>query len=151
STNVWATGFMQKKSSSANGAVAAFRWIHNSWSRVRLPNLGRDRVVLVDALGPANVWIVPAFTPSPRPAHWNGKQGRQLPQPPQGIGATLTIAAFGSNELRLSAMGLWNGRSWIIGPSLNDGDDMATIPGTTSAWMVGAWLEKKGLTAEARF
>jgi hypothetical protein len=47
---------------------------------------------------------------------------------------------------------LWNGHAWRFGPQLLDGFDMATIPGTASAFMVGAWQARQtGLTAEVRF
>jgi hypothetical protein len=37
------------------------------------------------------------------------------------------------------------------GPPLPDGSDMAAIPGSPSAWMVGAWpAPRTGLTAEVR-
>ncbi len=76
---------------------------------------------------------------------------QQLPSPPQPIPAIAPIAPFGRDGIRVGATGLWNGRSWQIGPPLPDGSDIATIPGGPSAWMVGAWpAPRTGLTAEVR-
>jgi hypothetical protein len=61
------------------------------------------------------------------------------------------IAPFGRNGIRVGATGLWNGRNWQIGPPLLDGSDLAAIPGSPFAWMVGAWpAPRTGLTAEVR-
>ena len=149
--NVWAAGYVQAKAGAAQGLVAAYRWSNGAWSRVRLPRES-GRAILADAASRSNVWIATVLTQRPRPLHWNGTQWRRLPRPPQPIPAGGPISAFGQSGLRIGAMGLWNGRTWLFGPDLASGFDIATIPGTTSAWMVGAWqAPKTGLTAEVRF
>jgi hypothetical protein len=149
--NFWLVGFIQRRTGANRGQIAAYRWVAGSWTRVRLPNMGTTIVAGVAAVAPGNVWIVNEWSKSPRPWHWNGARWRQLPAPPVQIGPTFVFAPSGRNEIRVSAIGLWNGRRWLIGPQLPDGLDMATIPGTTSAWMVGAWMAPStGLTAEVR-
>jgi hypothetical protein len=147
-SSVWMAGTIEKNLNAGTGVAAAFRWVHNSWSRVRLPNLGRAARVQVAAPGPSNVWIATLAQPA-RVAHWNGKRWHLLPNAPE---PSLIMAPFGSTGLRLGAASLWNGHSWQVGPDLFDGNAMTAIPGTKSAWMVGAWPAKKtGLTAQVRF
>jgi len=68
------------------------------------------------------------------------------------VDAAAPIAPFGHDGIRVGATALWNGTTWLMGPPLLDGFDMATVPGTTSAWMVGAWMARRtGLTGEVRF
>jgi hypothetical protein len=146
---VWAAGYLQARAGAAQGLVAAYRWRNGSWSRVSLPRQTGSRVSVAEA--PSNVWIMMGATDRPRPLHWNGIQWRRLPSPPQPIPAIAPIAPFGRDGIRVGATGLWNGRNWQIGPPLPDGFDMATIPGSPSAWMVGAWpAPRTGLTAEVR-
>ena len=121
----------RRRAGAAHGLVAAYRWRDGSWSPVRLPRQAGSRVS-VAAEAPSNVWILMGVTSRRRPLHWNGIRWQQLPS-------------------RVGATGLWNGRSWQIGPPLPDGSDIATIPGGPSAWMVGAWpAPRTGLTAEVR-
>jgi hypothetical protein len=149
--NFWAVGFIQRRTGANRGQIAAYRWVAGSWSRVRLPNMGTTIVADVAAVAPSNVWIVNEWSKRTRPWHWNGSVWRQLPAPPIQIGPTFLIAPFGRNEIRIGATGLWNGRRWLIGPQFFDGNDIAAIPGTSSAWMVGAWfVHRTGLTAEVQ-
>jgi hypothetical protein len=149
--NIWVAGYLQARPGVFQGPVAAYRWRNGSWSAVRLPRESGSRVS-VAAVAPSNVWILMGLTDRPRPLHWNGTRWQRLPSPPQAISAIPPIAPFGRNGIRVGATALWNGRSWQFGPSLPDGWDMASIPGTASAWMVGAWpAPRTGLTAEVRF
>ncbi|HEY2552412.1 MAG TPA: hypothetical protein VGI64_17730 [Streptosporangiaceae bacterium] len=154
SKNLWIVGFTQARSGADQGAFAAYRRAGSSWSRVRLPKLGTVRRVSVAAASSSNVWIVNSFAQFPRPLHWNGKQWRRLPRPAEAIDPLVPLAPFGPSGIRFDGTSLWNGHSWQFGslPAGVDGDDIATVPGTSSAWMVGAWFEPKtGLTGEVRF
>jgi hypothetical protein len=149
--NFWVAGVIQTRTGARRGQIAAYRWVAGSWSRVRMPKMGTTILAGVAAVAPANVWIVNEWSMLQRPWHWNGSRWRQLPAPPVGIGATFLFAPFGRNGIRVSAMSLWNGRRWLIGPQSYDGNDIAAVPGTSSAWMVGAWIaHRTGLTAEVR-
>jgi len=149
--NFWVVGILPPRSGAVRGQIAAYRWVAGSWSRVHMPKMGTTVLAGVAAVAPANVWIVNEWSKRQRPWHWNGSRWRQLPAPPAAIGPTFLFAPFGRNGIRVSAMSLWNGRRWLIGPQSFDGNDMAAIPGTRSAWMVGAWIvSRTGLTAEVR-
>jgi hypothetical protein len=152
--NLWTVGFIQAHSGAHQGAIAAYRRVGSSWSKVRLPKFGTVSQVSVAAATSSNVWIVNSFAEFPRPLHWNGKRWLRLPRPADEVDLFAPLAPFGPDGIRLDGTSLWNGGSWQFGslPGNIDGDDIATVPGTASAWMVGAWFEPKtGLTGEVRF
>jgi hypothetical protein len=150
--NLWVAGFLEARAGAAQGVVAAYRWLNGSWSRARLPRIGTGGRFAIAAPASSNVWIALTWTARPLTLHWNGASWRRLPVPAQSIELGAPIAPFGRDGIRVGATALWNGRGWQFGPPLIGGFDIATVPGTTSAWMVGAWqAPRTGLTAEVRF
>jgi hypothetical protein len=151
-SNLWMAGYLQPRSGVYRGLLVAYRWVKNAWAKVRLPWALSVRLASVVTTSPSSVWIVNTLTNFPRPLHWNGTRWQRLPAmpPPGDVGEPL--APFGRSGLRVGAAEAWNGRTWVVGRAPYDGDDIAAVPGTSSAWMVGAWFASgTGLTGEIQF
>jgi hypothetical protein len=141
-----------------------------SWTTVSSPKVGRSwELSAVAAVSPADVWAVGAanirYSWRPLTEHWNGQSWSRYPVPSTGDGDDdflNNVAAVASNDvwavgdildqstLRSSSLiEHWNGVAWsrIASPNLPGGSELfgvATIPGTSRLWAVGARALESG-------
>ena len=164
STDVWAVGY------SGHGLIIQAlveHWNGALWEVVPVPQPSTTSADLfsVAAVSTNDVWAVGSYWESPviRPLvlHWNGTQWSIVPSPTQGgLSELHSVAALSAsdvwavgyyyidpyNAIRRTLVLHWDGTSWSIVPSPNQGDDyneLLSVAAISSAdiWAVGHYRD----------
>jgi hypothetical protein len=157
-TRAWTVG-------SASDSTLTGRSTGTTWAAVPSPNVDAfpNGLEGVSATSSTDAWAVGSYHDGVDHSlveRWNGTDWSVVPSPDVGTEGTALVAVGASSSTRAQAVGQrvkgpldriiaerWNGSEWkvIAFPNVGVGSnfvaDLATIPGTNSAWAVGFYSD----------
>jgi hypothetical protein len=132
-TDVWAVNVPADDPGSQSLVVC--QWTGHAWHEVHLPRSGKETFVRLLATSATSVWISSNYLVW----HLSGRTWHVISGVEAFGSPQLALASYGASGLWTGASDLWTGRAWIspTGPGYLLPQAIASVPGSTQAWMVG--------------
>lgn len=156
SSDIWAVGQAYKTPHSMTSQTLTEHWDGIQWSIVTSPVLhASSNLLAVTAISPSDIWTVGFTGTRTLTEHWNGSSWQVFPSPStgesdvlEGVQALSTsnvwavgVANSNNGNTSKTLIEHWNGISWTIvsSPNQGDGDDLHAIVALVpnDIWAVG--------------